>query len=144
MKEKSTTELLNTLKESGIEELGDYITDYTVTKQDYRILSQIIAENGLKTSDVVTNAMAYIAKSYVYDIINGCKTNPTRDKLLILCIASRMNVNQTKKVLVSFGLSPLYAKSARDAIIYACINNKVWNIKEINEQLFKHEQMPLE
>ena len=45
---------------------------------------------------------------------------------------------ETRRVLELFNLRPLYPKDDRDAIIAICINNKVFDVSDINERLFDY------
>ena len=84
-----------------------------------------------------------ISKSYVYDILGGVKTNPSRDIVLILCIAAGMDRKLVRRVLENYGHRDLYVKDTRDIIIATYINNKEYDIDRINDELFQYHLSPL-
>ena len=80
-----------------------------------------------------------ISKSYVYDILGGVKTNPSRDIVLILCIAAGMDRKLVRRVLENYGHRDLYVKDTRDIIIATYINNQIYDLDRINDDLFRYE-----
>ena len=73
-----------------------------------------------------------ISKSYVYDILGGVKTNPSRDIVLILCIAAGMDRKLVRRVLENYGHRDLYVKDTRD------INNQIYDLDRLNDELFRY------
>ena len=138
MSEKSTTELLNILNEIKPEQMDSFIKEYSKDNQNISIFSQYMAEHNINTSSIVKNCNGLISQSYVYDILNGTKTNPSRDIVLILCVAAGMNRKSTRRILEVYGHRELYAKDTRDIIIATYINNKKFNLNEINDELFRY------
>jgi hypothetical protein len=92
----------------------------------------------MKTADILKNCQGYISKSYVYDLINGKKLKPSRDNVLLICLASHMNLKVTRRTLELFNHRNLYPKDKRDAIIAICINNKIYDIASVNDKLFEY------
>ena len=70
--------------------------------------------------------------------LNGNRTNPSRDRVIALCIACHMNLTDTNRALKTAGLSPLYSKVSRDAAIIIMINKCEYDIGIINEFLYGH------
>lgn len=77
------------------------------------------------------------------DILNGTKRNPSRDVVLLLCIAVHADRKQTRRLLEKYGHRDLYAKDTRDIIIATYINNKEYDIDRINDELFQYHLSPL-
>ena len=75
-----------------------------------------------------------ISKSYVYDILGGVKTNPSRDIVLILCIAAGMDRKLVRRVLENYGHRDLYVKDTRDIIIATYI----YDLDRLNDELFRY------
>ncbi len=134
--EKSTGELLTILKEKKSyteffrEEIGELnfssISEY---------LEVIISEKGLKKSDVIKKSN--IDKNYAYQIFNGTKTNPSRDKMLMLAIGMELTLEETRKLLKICGLTDLYIRSPRDSIIIFSIDKHL-NLMKTNENLAEY------
>ena len=131
--EKTTSELLNILKskksynEFFEEEVGELsfasISDY---------LEILINEKKLKKSEVIKKSN--LDKNYAYQIFNGTKTNPSRDKMLMLAIGMGLNLEETRKLLKICQLSDLYVRDPRDSIIIFSLD-KGATLMETNEKL---------
>lgn len=142
MKEQPTTELLDILN--------------NIDKKDMKCVHQRICCNRFSRSsipeyspnmalpaDVDERCRGILSKSYVYDILNGTKRNPSRDVVLLLCIAVHADRKQTRRLLEKYGHRDLYAKDTRDIIIATYINNKEYDIDRINDELFQYHLSPL-
>ena len=89
MKDKNTAELLHTILNhvKGKKELNTFIDAaynkaYPISISDY--LNGIIIEHPLSKSKVIEKSG--LQRNYAYQILQGTK-NPSRNKLLALCIA---------------------------------------------------------
>ena len=61
---------------------------------------------------------AGLAFSYVGNIINGKKTNPSRDVLISICFAIGTSFDEAQYLLRYAGHAPLYVRRKRDVIIW--------------------------
>lgn len=138
MHNDSTTSKLNILNSVNINDIDDYLSEHIsdITIGDY--FSQCINHNIIKPADIVRKCQGYISKSYIYALINGEKSNPSRDVVILICLAGNMNLKQTRRTLELFHHRPLYPKDSRDAIIAICINNETFDIAAVNDCLFEH------
>lgn len=142
MKEKPTTELLHILQKLDKQDMDQYIQHYGSTGQNLSIFSEYIAQHDITVSSIVKNCNGLISRSYVYDILNGTKKNPSRDILLILCLASKMDIKSTRRILENYHHRELYAKDTRDIIIATYINLEDFDISHINDELHRYD-LPL-
>ena len=69
---------------------------------------------------------------YYFEIIPD---NSDRDLIIRLCLAGHFNWDETNRALKLYGLSELYAKDPRDACIIVAINNRIFDMYEIDEML---------
>ena len=136
--EKSTTELLGILNAMDPDRMDAYIREYGRNAGNHAIFSESLAGQDITTADIVRGCRGMISKSYIYDILAGVKTNPSRDILLTLCIAAEMDRKMTRRVLENYGQRDLYAKDTRDIIIATYINNRIFDLDQINEELFRY------
>lgn len=139
---KTTEELLNILKSkrSYDDFLKEQIDElYFASISEY--LEILLAQKALKKSDVITKAN--LDKSYAYQIFNGNKTNPSRDKLIMLAFGMELNLDETRKLLKISNVSDLYIRNPRDAAIIFCIENKL-DLIRTNEKLDELCLSPLE
>ena len=68
----------------------------------------------------------------MYNILNGDKKNPGRDKVIALCIGAEMNYSQTQRGLEIAKAAPLYPKDERDVRIAVAINKGIRSVTEVN------------
>lgn len=135
MEEKSTEKLYGILTSGhsrrDFKAYQEQIKGLPVRLSDY--FSSIMNEHGLSASDIVK--ASELPESYAYQILNGTKKNPARDKILALCIGAKMNLAEIKRALEIAGCGILYSKNPRDAAIIFCIKNNKYRMYEINEFL---------
>lgn len=139
MNEKPTYELDKILSSVEPEHFNRYRneenTDSQMTISEF--FNSYIGHNGLELSNVIKHSD--IPSGYAYGILNGNRANPSRDRVIALCIACHMNLTDTNRALKIAGLSPLYSKVSRDAAIIIMINQGESDIHVINEFLYTHK-----
>lgn len=81
---------------------------------------------------------ADMPERYGYKIISMEKHTVQRDVIIRMCLASDFDVTETNRALKLYGLSELYSKVPRDAIIIVAINSKINSIDEVNDLLKKN------
>lgn len=97
-------------------------------------LEALLSSKGRKKADVIRDAQ--LDTVYGYQIFQGLKTAPSRDKLLQLAFGLTLNLQETQKLLRVGQAGALYAKNRRDSIIiYALEHQK--SILQLNELLEK-------
>lgn len=96
--EKSTDELMKILNskksynEFFEEEVGELCFSSVA---DY--LEVLLNEKHLKKSDVIRKSN--LDKNYAYQIFNGNKLNPSRNKMLMLAFGMELSLKETRKLL---------------------------------------------
>lgn len=108
----------------------------------YEYYNDILAEKSLDVTAVIKHSG--ISRNYVYNILNGIKKNPGRDKIIALCVAAKMDFDETNRGLKIAGTGVLYAKSERDVVIAGAINNQIGDTTKLNILLDEHNLMPLD
>ena len=138
MNEKTTYELDKILSSVEPEHFNRYRneedTDSQMSVSEF--FNWYIGSHGLQLSDVIRQSD--IPANYAYGILNGNRANPSRDRVIALCIACHMNHTDTNRALKTAGLSPLYSKVSRDSAIIIMINKCEYDIRIINEFLYGH------
>lgn len=131
--EKSTEELMEILKnkKSLVAYFEEEINELVFSSlAEY--LELLISEKKLKKSTVITKSN--LDKNYAYQIFNGNKTNPSRNKMLMLAFGMSLSVAETRKLLKIANVSDLYVRNPRDSIIIYCLN-KGLSLIDTNEYL---------
>ena len=75
-----------------------------------------------------------IQRTYGYQILSGEK-NPGRDKVIALCLALSLPLDDTQRALTLAKESVLYPRIRRDSIIIFGINNNM-SVQDLNDLLF--------
>lgn len=134
---KTTDNLLKQLSDvSTVSELHKYTSaaakaGYKLTFHEY--LSDILNSSSLSARELIHRSG--IQRNYAYQILNGTK-RPGRNKVLSLCIAAGLTLDETQKALTIAGEAILYPKSKRDSILIFCINKKS-SVQQTNELLYE-------
>lgn len=91
-----------------------------------------------------------LPRSTANDIIAGRKERPSRDRVIALCYAADMSIDETNHGLTFSHNNPLYEKDSRDSIIRACIKYKKRDsasfsgVTNLNLKLTEYGQEPLD
>ena len=118
MAEPLTEELLDELLEApSIDSYLDVHAPGTRSLSDY--LNELLVAKRLKRSQVVR--MANLNETFGYQIFTGAR-NPSRDKVLQIAFAMALTLRETNRALEAAGVSSLYSKDRRDAIIIFCLD----------------------
>ena len=111
--------------------------------EDSRIgnyLWDLLIKYDKKASDV--SFKAYLHPSYVGNIINGKKNNPSRNALICICFAMGTTVEELQYLLKYGGHSPLYVRRKRDVIIWFGMMKRE-TIETVNSNLTERGLEPL-
>lgn len=123
-------------------DLNEYINN-TLSKSinfnfiDY--LDKLIKEKNISKATIIK--LAGIDRTYGYQIFNGRK-NPSRDKIIKICIAGKFTIEETNRLLSLGGYTRLYSKDPRDSIIMFSLNKGLSTI-DTDFLLDKYNQIPL-
>lgn len=102
-----------------------------------KYLFEMLDAHGLKRATVVRKSG--INSTVVYDIFNG-KSKPGRDHAIMLAFGLGCNLRETQRLLRLAGVSELYCKVRRDAILIWCIE-RGYTREMADDELFRlHEK----
>lgn len=102
-----------------------------------KYLFEMLDAHGLKRATVVRRSG--INSTVVYDIFNG-KSKPGRDHAIMLAFGLGCNLRETQRLLRLAGVSELYCKVRRDAILIWCIE-RGYTREMADDELFRlHEK----
>ena len=78
---------------------------------------------------------------YLHQVFAG-RRNPSRDRLLCLCVGLETTLEEAQRLLKQAGYAPLYPRLKRDAIISFGIVHHM-ELGEINDKLFAENEKTL-
>lgn len=110
-------------------------------KAYYYYMKDVLNEKNIRLKDVYISAG--VSESYGSKIISMEKHTKNRDLIIRFCIAGHFNWDETNRALKLYGLNELYAKDVRDACIIVAINNRIFDISQIDDILVEHGLKPL-
>ena len=119
--------------ESYLKDNSKYMADEK--KAFYYYMKDVLDEKNIKLKDVYS--FAGVTESYGSKIVTMEKHTKDRDLIIRLCLAGHFNWDETNRALKLYGLSELYAKDPRDACIIVAVNNRIFDMYEIDEMLMK-------
>lgn len=148
MKEPSTTFVNNALDNVQSEKEAVNLIKGTIEnlpQMDFKKFwnNYFASHEGISLAEVVKKADLN-SKNYGYEIINGLKKG-SRDKVIALCYAANMSVDDLDYALMYSNNSRLYVKNPRDAYIKYFFNNRIGEpIMNLNDFLEDNDCSPLD
>ena len=94
--------------------------DLTLERELPDYLRGLLAEKGLKRADVIR--ASGLNGTFVYDVFAG-KSRLSRDNALMLALGLGCSLRETQRLLRLDGVSELWPKVRRDAVIIWCVEH---------------------
>lgn len=138
MKQKPTNELNELLENAKPNQLEGYLKQnrqYLANdpKAFYYYMKDVLDAKRIRLKEVYL--AAGVSESYGSKIIRMEKHTPDRDLILRLCLGGRFNWQETNRALKLYGMTELYAKDPRDVCLIVAINNRIFDVYEVDEML---------
>lgn len=132
---KTTGELLEILKkESTMDHYIETVSDSLIEQIPLSdCLNRLVEKKELKKADVIFQSG--LERKYAYQIFNGTK-KPNRDRVLALCLAMHLSLEETQALLRQTGYSTLYAKIKQDSVIIFCLQHAL-STMDANDLLYE-------
>ena len=140
MHDKSTVDLRQELMESP--DLEQYLAEndaFFSSKDAAAMLNQLFKKCGLSKAALAKRSG--MSDIYLHQIFSG-RRNPSRSRLLCLCIGLGASLEETQELLKLCGLAQLYPKLRRDAIIIYGLTHRL-SLFSINDSLFSSDEETL-
>lgn len=146
MQEKPTNELEKMLESMKPGELSSYYKDNSQYLADdkkafYYYFKDIVESKNIFLKDIYS--FAGVTESWGSKIITMEKHTRNRDLIIRLCIAGRFSIEEINRALKLYGMNPLYAKDKRDACMIVAINNRIYDLSEIDDLLIRQGHLKL-
>lgn len=131
--ERLTEDLLERLLEASSPEAYLDAEGIEGNREFVDYLFERLGERGGKRAAVVRESG--LNSTVVYDIFQG-KSRPGRDHAIMLAFGLHCDLRQTQRLLRLAGVSELWCKQRRDAILIWCIENGLTR-EEADDELFR-------
>ena len=100
-----------------------------------------IRDKNLKQQDVFI--ASDIPERYGYKLIAEDKHTINRDIIIRLCLGAQFSLKEVQRALKLYGMSPLYARIPRDAVLIIAFNSRLYEMAEVDSLLEQHNMEPL-
>ena len=140
MADKTTGELQQELMEQP--NIKAYLSDNQSIFVEPGILDLLEALRircGLSKAEIARRSG--MSEVYLHQVFSG-RRNPSRDRLLSLCVGLGASLEEAQQVLRQAGYAQLYPKLRRDAVISHGLIHR-HTLREINETLFAENEKTL-
>ena len=140
MQEKSTDDLNQELMRQ--DNLDDYIKDnspYFSRQNAAHLLNELYERKSI--SKAALARQAGMSEVYLHQVFSG-RRNPSRDRLLCLCIGLGATLEETQQMLKLAGYAPLYPRLKRDAMISFSLLHHI-PLQHLNDKLFSENEKTL-
>ena len=140
MREKSTDDLSQELMEAS--SLDEYLREnaqHFTGRGAAALLEERYARRSI--SKAALARQAGMSEVYLHQVFSG-RRNPSRDRLLCLCVGLEATVEETQQILKRACCAPLYPRSRRDSMILYGIVHRI-PLSEINDKLFAENEKTL-
>ena len=140
MERKSTGQLNQELMQAS--SLGEYVSENRDAFSEQAV-SQLLSELYEKKSisKAALARRAGMSEVYLHQVFSG-RRNPSRDRVLCLCVGLEATLEETQQLLKQAGYAPLYPRIRRDAIISHGLAHQT-PLGEINDHLFAENEKTL-
>lgn len=137
-RELLTEELLDRLISSS--DIQSYLDQDSTSNQTLTVFLETLREaNNMKRSTLARESG--LNATVVYDIFSG-KSRPGRDHAIMLSIGLNCDLRETQRLLRLAGVSELWCKQRRDAIIIWCIEHG-FDLTAADNELQRLGEQPL-
>lgn len=134
MSKKSTDELLKLIeKEQSLSKyLGENHDEFEQTALHLE-LERLLCKSKKSKAEIIR--LSNLDKTYVYQIFDGSRPNPSRNKLLALCLAIGVDLHEAQLVLRLGHSEQLHPRNMRDSVIIYAVNHKT-DVLNLNQILY--------
>ena len=122
---KQTDELLKELDNTS--DINQYLStnrDELIEQNVAKYLNELLEKKENLTKSKIIKSTS-LSESYIYDIFRGEKSNPSRNKLLLIAFAMSLDLETTQKLLKIAKVGILYPRIKRDSIIIFALNKNL-------------------
>lgn len=138
MQEKKTAELDALLETMRPDQAAEFFEENREDMADegkafYYYMRNVLDTKSLKMKDIYS--FAGVSESWGEKILRMERHTKDRDLILRFCIAGHFSLEETNRALKLYGMTPLYSRNKRDVCIILAINNRRYDLAQIDDLL---------
>lgn len=142
----STEDLMDVLKQTppdAVIEAAELPKEAMATsgRPFYEYMKAMFLQHGYKIKDVIL--AADFSYSYGQKLLRQERHTSERDYILRLCLAGGLDLAEVQRALKLYGMSPLYPRIERDAVLISCLYHGKKEIEMVNDILCASKMEPL-
>ena len=138
MQEKKTADLDALLETMRPDQAAEF---FEVNREDmadegkafYYYMKNAFDAKSLKLKDIYS--FAGVSESWGEKILRMEKHTKNRDLIIRFCIAGHFSLRETNRALKLYGMTPLYSRNKRDVCIILAINNRIFDLSQVDDLL---------
>ncbi len=140
---KELDEILENMRPEDIDGyLENYEKDLASSNRPFAVyMRERFRERDFTQQEVFRRAD--IPEKYGYRLISQEKRTTQRDYILRFCIAAQFTLDETQRALKLYGMSELYARIPRDAVLMIAFNRSMFDTDRVDDLLRDHGMEPL-
>ncbi|MCC8067504.1 MAG: hypothetical protein LIO94_10470 [Clostridiales bacterium] len=137
----STTGLESVLQKTEVGQIDQYLETHSesLVNEDRPFAAYMrgmFKEKKISQQDVFRKAD--IPEQYGYRLIGQTKKTTRRDYILRFCFVAGFTLKETQRALKLYGMSELYSRVPRDAVLMIAFNRGIRDSEWINQLLLEH------
>lgn len=138
--ETTTNKLDEILKKTAPDKADGYIGQYaeknSPEKAFSRYMRELLKKKGITQQELFI--AADVSEGYGYKLISQEKHTKQRDVIIRFCLGAKCSLKEADRALKLYGMSPLYARIPRDAILIIAFNKGIYEVADVDELLAAH------
>lgn len=138
MQEKKTADLDALLETMRPDQAAEFFEENREDMADegkafYYYMKNTFDAKSLKLKDIYS--FAGVSESWGEKILRMEKHTKNRDLIIRFCIAGHFSLKETNRALKLYGMTPLYSRNKRDVCIILAINNRIFDLSQVDDLL---------
>ena len=138
MQEKKTADLDALLETMRPDQAAEFFEENREDMADegkafYYYMKNAFDAKSLKLKDIYS--FAGVSESWGEKILRMEKHTKNRDLIIRFCIAGHFALRETNRALKLYGMTPLYSRNKRDVCIILAINNRIFDLSQVDDLL---------
>lgn len=134
----TTDGLVDILKSATSENIGEVLSAnrdnlFTDQRPFAAYIRELFAKYGLVQNQVIEKAG--FSLPYGYRLLSEERHTKQRDYILRFCLVSGFSFDEVQRLLKLYGMSPLYSRIPRDAVLITAVSASECNIEKVNSML---------